>query len=325
MKSIIHMRHVSLSVLSVGVAAGAVGLSAYGCSTTAVNAPDGGGGGSSSSSSSGSGSSSSSGSGSSSSSSGSGSSSSGSGSGGGCFGTPGTCTPVTVALITDFETWNPTTPEGGVADPNTFTYYVNGAPPVPSGVLGGVLFISDGDGTPALTMVPGYMSNYAVHIGTTSTSFDGGTTDYGGFLSLYSIMATTPGLATSASACLDPSLYSGIRFWVQGASGAGTMGVELDTLETTPAISGGLCDTSGDAAACSYPVARATTPMTWTQLTLPWSQFLGGATTIPGGCALAPGSGILRIVIRPFELYAPPAYVISPMPYSLDVDDVTFY
>jgi hypothetical protein len=338
MKTIVRSRYMPFSILALTMGPG---LAANGCSTTAVNPTDGG---SSSSSSSGGGAgSSSSGVGGSSGggssgggSSGSTASSSSSGGGvdaGGCFGTAGSCTLVTAPSITDFETWMPTTADGAVNNPANFSFYVNGAPPVANGVLGGLLYINDGDGMPALTMVPGYMSNWAVHMGTTTapTMVDAGTSDYGGLLIFY-----FPFPSVTMPSCVNPANYSGIQFWVQGQSGSisatapnGLMGVSLSTVETEPMSanaatpSGGTCDATADAGACKAPGLQFAIPATWTLKQLPWGAFVGGISN--SGCAGAPGSGILRLVLQPFESYPPPNYQVSPMPYFLEVDNVSFY
>jgi hypothetical protein len=323
MKTTLRIRCASFSILPLTLGAG---LAAAGCSTTAVDGtPDAG------SAKSGSGSSGSSGGGSSSGASSSGASSSGASSSGasssgasgsadagGCFGTVVSCTPVTAPTITDFENWMPTAADGGANDPTQFTYYVNGPPPA-SGMLGGIQYINDGDGTPALTMIPGYNSNYAVHIGTTTPvgTMDA-SADWGGFL-MFDFLPPT-----GTPACISPAGYSGIRFWLRGNSGGGSVGIGLGTVESVSIASGGKCDPSADSAACADPTAKLTPiPATWTQITLPWSQFTGGMVT--SGCTSPPGSGIIRIVFQPYDLYPGPAYKVAPTSYSLDVDDVQFY
>jgi hypothetical protein len=167
-------------------------------------------------------------------------------------------------------------------------------------------------------MVPGYNSNYAVHFGTTTAvgAMDAGG-DWGGFLMFYFPFQN------AMPVCVSPANYTGIRFWARGMSGANTMGVSLGTVETVPVSDGGMCNNSADAAACAYPTAKMNVPMAWSQIQLPWSSFTGGIAT--SGCASAPGSGILRIVIQPFESYPAPNYKVSPAPYGLDVDNVEFY
>jgi hypothetical protein len=168
-------------------------------------------------------------------------------------------------------------------------------------------------------MVPGYMSNYAVHIGTTTPPGMDASSDYGGFLVLY-----FPG-ATPVASCLNPSTYHGIRFWIQGASGAGTMGLGLSTVDTVPVTDGGLgtCNPGSDAASCADAVYKFPIPATWTQISVPWSVFTPGMTT--SGCASPPGSGIIRIIFQPYESYPAPNYKIAPAPYSLDIDNIEFY
>jgi hypothetical protein len=314
MNSIAKTRYTAASIcmLTVGAA-----FAPYGCSTTAVGPDAGTPGGSSSSGGSSSGVSGSSSSGSSSGVSGSSSSSSG-GAILGCFGTPGRCTPAATPLITNFDNYTTTTVDGAVADPTQYTFYVNAMPPAANALLGALLYINDGDGTPMLTMGTGYMSTYAAQFGTTTPVglVDGGTGDFGGFLELY-FPATIPG-------CIDATGYHGISFWAQGTSGAQAFGVSVGTVESVDIQGGGLCDDTMDAAACKDFTAKYTLPTTWTQFQVPWTSFTGGMVT-PGGCAQPPGSGLLRIQFFPYELYPAPTYTISPMPYSMSVDDIELY
>ncbi len=322
MKSIVHFKYLSFGILSVTVGAG---LSANGCSTTAVGTTDGGSS-SSSGSSSGAGagsSSSSSGAGASSSSSGAGASSSSGGSSGGsagCFpatqAVPPRCVPAMTTLVTNFDDFMPTSADGSVTPPADYTFYVNGQPPAANSLLGGLLFINDGDGTPGVTMVPGYNNTtYAAQFGTTTpVGLVDASADFGGFLELY--------FPAVPLGCVEPTGYNGISFWAEGTSGASTFGVTIGTVESVP-IPDGACDNSADAASCGDFTAKYTLPAVWTQFQVPWSSFTGGHVT--SGCATAPGSGIIRIQFFPYELYAPPAYTISPMPYTMTVDDVEFY
>jgi hypothetical protein len=197
---------------------------------------------------------------------------------------------------------------------------MNAMPPAANALLGGLLFINDGDGTPTLSMVQGYMSTYAVQFGTTTPVglVDGGASDYGGFLEVY-----FP--ATPMAGCIDSTGYHGVSFWAQGTSGAMQFGVSVGTVESVDIAGGGICDDSMDAGACKDFTAKETLPgATWTQFQVPWSSFVGGIVA-PGGCTSPPGSGLLRIQFFPYESYPAPNYVISPMPYSMTVDDIELY
>lgn len=189
-------------------------------------------------------------------------------------------------------------------------------------MLCGMQYINDGDGSPALTIVPGYNSKYAVHIGTTTAVGAGmnASNDWGGFLSFDFL----PPAGTTA--CINPATYSGIRFWARGTSGSGSMGVVVGTVENVPASNGGRCAPSADGGGCSDSTVKLNIPATWAQFTLPWNQFAGGGGMSTAGCALPPGSGIVHIQFQPYELYpAATNYKVSPMPYWLEIDNIEFF
>lgn len=226
---------------------------------------------------------------------------------------PGQCALVSASAITSFDDYT-----GG--DVAGYSYGINGAPSAAGAVLGSLQHIDDGsasNGTSVVSteMVEGHGgSGYAVQIANTDAI------NWGGLLSFY-----FPGSGATPG-CLDASPYSGVEFWIKGASPSGNFGVSLNTLDTVPTSSGGLCNGSGpnDCKSATLQLALPTDPDTWLKVQVPWSAMTPGMGS-QAACIPVTGQNVTQLVIQPFMAYPPPDFALAPGPYQIAVDDVAFY
>jgi hypothetical protein len=142
--------------------------------------------------------------------------------------------------------------------------------------------------------------------------------------------------------CVNASSYNGVSFWVRGQTPVGTcssangggscLSVTLSTQSTSLPTDGGTGDCMGTSSTCVSPHA-ADVPIstTWSKVTIPWANFVGGMT---GGTAYTPnGSGITGITFNVSLVWTASdaggdgatTYVPVPANIDLQVDDIGFY
>ena len=80
--------------------------------------------------------------------------------------------------------------------------------------------------------------------------------------------------------CMDASVYTGVTFWVRGASPAGKVRLNLTVDKAVKVAEGGTCP---DAGPCVRPFAELEVTDEWQQVTLAWADFTAGDS---GGTAL---------------------------------------
>ena len=221
----------------------------------------------------------------------------------------GSCTTVSSPVIVDFDDY-----EDGPAD--SYAFHVGGESGTPGSVLGGLLHIDDGsDGATITTeMVAGADgSPYAIRIASDDAQ------NWGGLLMLYFPSG-------GDIACLDGSEYAGIELSLKGSSPSGNAGVTLGMVDTNPTADGGLCDnaSSDDCKEANVQVALPEDPEKWSRIQIPWSAFVPGMGS-DGQCIPANGMNLMRLVVQPYMVYAPPTWEFSPGAYSLTIDSVRFY
>lgn len=223
------------------------------------------------------------------------------------------CAALSAPKITDFDDFA----GGNAAD---YTYSLSAQAPAGPTVLGAVLHVGDGSDTDAgatiaTEMVPGEGgSGYALQFSSTNAA------NWGGLLMLY-----FPG-ATALSGCIDASAYSGVEFSIKGSSPSGRFGVSLNMLDTIPESDGGLC-TNPTASDCKNATVEMELPAdaeTWTRVQVPWSALTPGVGS-ELSCVPVTGQNLVRLVIQPHMNYPPPDYSYEPGPYSIAVDNLTFY
>lgn len=187
-------------------------------------------------------------------------------------------------------------------------------------ILGSVQHIDDGsaaNGTSVVSteMVEGHDgSGYAVQIANTDA------VNWGGLLSIY-----FPGNGAGPG-CLDASSYDGVEFWLKGSSPSGNFGVSLNTLDTVPDSSGGLCKSSGanDCKSAALQFALPADAETWMKVQVPWSAMTPGLGS-QAACVPVTGQNLAQLVIQPFMAYPPPDFKLAPGPYQIAVEDLAFY
>lgn len=187
-------------------------------------------------------------------------------------------------------------------------------------ILGSLQHIDDGsaaNGTSVVSteMVEGHDgSDDAMQISNTDA------VNWGGLLSV-----SFPGNGSSPG-CLDASAYDGVQFWIKGSSPSGNFGVSLNTLDTVPASSGGLCNGSAanDCKSATLQFALPADAETWMNVQVPWSAMTPGLGS-QAACVPVTGQNLTQLVIQPFMAYPPPDFKLAPGPYQIAVDDLAFY
>ncbi len=223
----------------------------------------------------------------------------------------GTCTTARLPLLTDFDDYT-----DGAAQ--SYTFYVNGES-ADDAMLGGFLHVGDGSDTDAgsvitTEMVPGADgSPHALQFSNDNA------VNWGGLL-----MVRFHGAGTSS--CLNASDYAGIELSIKGTTPSGNVGVSLSMVDTIPTADGGLCDnaTAGDCKDASLRVALPAEPDEWRKIRIPWSAFTPGVGS-DTSCVPTTGENVVRLVIQPHMLYAPPDFAFEPGAYSVALDDIRFY
>ncbi|MGC4069355.1 MAG: hypothetical protein QM784_32840 [Polyangiaceae bacterium] len=224
----------------------------------------------------------------------------------------GQCTKVTAPLITNFDDFTGT-------DATQYGFSVNTG--TDGAIAGTLLHVGDGSdengGTSVIAteMVPGEGgSGYALRFSSTNAA------NWGGLL-----MLLFPGSATVLG-CLDARTYKGLEFSLKGASPSGRFGVSMSLLDTTTVAENGLCD-NAVASDCKDPrieMPLPKDPETWIKVQVPWSALTPGVGS-GFSCIPLTGQNIVRIVIQPYMSYPPPDFKYKAGPYSLTVDNISFY
>jgi len=208
--------------------------------------------------------------------------------------------------IADFDAWD------GASDISKWSAPLGGD--TAAGVYAGPFTYGDrANGFPETSgMVAGQSSTYALRIADTLAA------NYGG------------GLGTWLSGCLNATGFSGVTFWVRGASPKGTATLTLqmqDTLPSTPAKAGdpiGTC--AGTATTCIHPIFAFPLTATWTKISVPWASFTAGNAA---GTAVRPdGKNISQLQVAIDLNWMPDAagvYMPVPAPYELAIDTLAFY
>ena len=214
--------------------------------------------------------------------------------------------PAASPVVVDFDAYD------GVSDIKTWSSPLGGD--TAAGVYAGPFTYGDrANGFPEMSgMVAGQGSTYALRIADTLAA------NYGG------------GLGTWLSACLNATGFSGVTFWVRGASpkGTATLTVQMgDTLPSTPAKVGdpiGTC--AGTGTQCVHPTFVFPLTTTWTKIMVPWASFTAGNAV---GTAVRPdGRNISQLQVAIDLNWMPDAqgvYMPVPAPYELAVDTLAFY
>lgn len=182
-----------------------------------------------------------------------------------------------------------------------------------TGVFSGPFAYGDHEGAPeAFEMVDGNESTYGLSIS------DSESTEYGGGLGLW------------MSECLDASAFSGISFWARGKAPTGTVKLFLMMQETQSSMPDkedtkkGTCSATQDK--CIHPIAEVKVTDTWTEVKVPWSQFMLGSAA--GNPVQADGTNVWQLQVEvPLEWKADDAgeYHPTPSDYELVIDSVAFY
>jgi hypothetical protein len=232
--------------------------------------------------------------------------------GSGGTGTTGTVCAVPYVIpasspgVADFDAYD------GVSDLGKWSAPLGGD--TASGVYAGPFGYGDrSSGFPeTFGVVDGQSSKYALRIADTLAA------NYGG------------GMGTWLSACLNATHFSGVTFWVKGATPKGTATLTLqmqDTLPATPAKAGdpiGTC--AGTSTTCVHPTFIFPVTTTWTKIQAPWTGFTAGNAAGP---AVAPdGRNISQLQVGVdlnWVTDATGAYVPVPAPYDVSIDTLAFY
>lgn len=224
----------------------------------------------------------------------------------------GQCTKVTAPLITNFDDFTGT-------DATSYGFQLNAG--TSQTLAGSTLHVGDGSdasgGTSVIstTMVPGEGgTGSALQISNTNAA------NWGGLLMLF-----FPGSATTLS-CADARSYQGIEFSLKGSSPSGRFGVSLSMLETTPTADNGLCNNAvkDDCADARLELPLPKDPEAWTRVQVPWGKLTPGIGS-ELACVPVTGQNLVRIVIQPYMSYPPPDYKYQAGPYSITVDNISFY
>lgn len=224
----------------------------------------------------------------------------------------GQCTSVSAPLIANFDDFTGT-------DAASYGFTVNaGTATAASGAIQHVGDGSDADGGSSVIsteMVTGEGgTGYALQFANTNAL------NWGGLLMLY-----VPGSATTLH-CLNAQTYSGVQFSIKGSSPSGRFGVSMNLLDTIATADNGLCN-NAVAADCKNASLELQLPKdaeVWTKVQVPWSALTPGVGSALS-CVPVTGQNLVRLVIQPFMSYPPPDYAYQGGPYSITVDNVSFY
>lgn len=185
-----------------------------------------------------------------------------------------------------------------------------------SGVFSGPFGYGDdvGGKPEKFEMVEGYESMYALSISDTMAE------EYGGGLGLW------------MSECLDATAFSGVSFWVKGNAPEGKAKFTVlmqETTPATPATEGGKKGTcEGTDETCKHPFATATVTDAWTEVKIPWNEFMAGSAL--GEPIAVDGHNIWQLQFDVGLVWAadeadPDIYHPTAAPYDFAIDNISFY
>lgn len=217
-------------------------------------------------------------------------------------------------LITDFETYD------GTVEAAAYTFYFGAAPN--AGVLAGVFAFDD---MTSMTRRFGILAGRNGGWGASQQLLQA--TAWGGGMGLW-------------FDCVDASAFSGISFWVRGATSPGTFSLTASFLRTSAANAadargGGTC--TGGAELCANPTLDGI-PLTldWTLVEIPWTSLtpglVEGAPYVPTGDELMSLTFGLPIawgpdpsfVDNPNDMTDMPAFLPLPSDIIFQIDDIHF-
>ena len=223
---------------------------------------------------------------------------------------------LTAPTITDFETYDGTTPAYGTGS------WIFTMGPTTTPAYAGLYALSErttGETPPTdylLGMTGGAMgSNWSARAQNMTT------TDWGGGVGMW-------------MGCINASAYTGISFYVRGTSPTGMATISVAMEDSTPPdaanpAGGGTCEPAPPDG-CTGPSYTFPITIDWTLTTVPWASFTSGRG--PSGAALVPtGDEITGLSFGAGISYVPnpvdggtPAYVPEPGSFEIAVDNLAF-
>jgi hypothetical protein len=214
---------------------------------------------------------------------------------------------LTTPLLTDFESYDGTTP----AAMTSFAFNGTTAP-----LYMGPMTWGNDTGTPSFGMVAG--ANASVYA-----------------LGMSNVMATNWGGAMAFwMPCLNATAYAGVQFMAKGVSPTGNIEFILNMEDTTPPdtvdpAGGGTCIATGVEGECTGPSSTFALSAEWTLVQIPWGALTPGVAAT-GVSIPATGDEITGMTFNMQMVYVEEpvgsgTWVATPAAFDLQIDDLGFY